>query len=108
MVAAGHITAAAKMNPSYLPGGANVHPYLMHCSFGPLESAVNCILIGSAVLYIATIAAAPGTIHRIRQFAPICIIIISIPSPIHSFILGLKPSFSANPSHSSLPFLLQD
>jgi len=26
----------------------------------------------------------------------------------HSFIPGLKPSFSANPSHSSLPFLLQD
>jgi len=24
MVATGHITAAAKMNPSYLPGGANV------------------------------------------------------------------------------------
>jgi len=26
----------------------------------------------------------------------------------HSFILGLKSSFSANASHSSLPFLLQD
>ena len=26
----------------------------------------------------------------------------------HSFIPGLKPSFSANPSHRSLPFLLQD
>jgi len=30
------------------------------------------------------------------------------PSPIHSFIPGLKPSFSANPSNSSLPFLLDD
>ena len=29
----------------------------------------------------------------------------SIPSPTHSFIPGLKPSFSANPSHR--PFLLQ-
>ena len=28
-------------------------------------------------------------------------------SPPHSFIPGLKPSFSANPSHRSLPFLLQ-
>jgi len=37
----------------------------------------------------------------------ILIIIISIPSP-HCFMLGLKPSFSANPSHRSLPFLLQD
>jgi len=35
------------------------------------------------------------------------LIIISIPSP-HSFISGLKPSFSANPSQHSLPFLLQD
>jgi len=29
-------------------------------------------------------------------------------SPPHSFIPGLKPSFPANPSHRSLPFLLQD
>jgi len=36
------------------------------------------------------------------------LIIISIPSPLHSFIPGLKPSFFANPSHRSLPFLLQD
>ena len=34
--------------------------------------------------------------------------IVSIPSPPHSFIPGLKPSFSPNPSHCSLPFLLQD
>jgi len=34
-------------------------------------------------------------------------ILISIPSPTHSFIPGLKPSFSANPSHRSLSFLLQ-
>jgi len=32
------------------------------------------------------------------------LIIISIPSPHHSFIPGLKPSFSANPSHRYLPF----
>ena len=31
-------------------------------------------------------------------------LIISIPSPLHSFIPTLKPSFSANPSHRSLPF----
>ena len=36
------------------------------------------------------------------------VIIISIPSPTHFFIPGLKPSFSANPFHRSLPFLLQD
>jgi len=30
------------------------------------------------------------------------------PSPLHSVIRDLKPSFSANPFHRSLPFLLQD
>ena len=33
---------------------------------------------------------------------------ISIPSPPHSLIPGLKPPFSANPSYRSLPFLLHD
>ena len=36
------------------------------------------------------------------------LIINSIPSPPHSFIPCLKPSFSANPSHRSLSFRLQD
>ena len=36
------------------------------------------------------------------------LIIISLPSPTHSFIPGLKPSFSANPSHRSLFLLLQE
>ena len=35
-------------------------------------------------------------------------IIIIIPSPLHSFFPGLKPSFCANHSHRSLPFHLQD
>jgi len=30
MVATGHITAVAKMNPSYLPSGANVHPPIQY------------------------------------------------------------------------------
>ena len=32
--------------------------------------------------------------------------IMSIPLPPHSFISGLKPSFSANPCHRSLSFFL--
>jgi len=35
------------------------------------------------------------------------LIITSIPSPHHSFIPGLKPSFSAIPPDRSLPYLLQ-
>jgi len=34
----------------------------------------------------------------------VILIIVSFPSPAHSFIPGLKPSFSANPSHRSLSF----
>ena len=41
MVATGHISAAAKMNTSYLPGGANVHSFhhlsekiSLHCTSG--------------------------------------------------------------------------
>ena len=42
----------------------------MHCFLGLLESAGNCILIDSSVLYISPIAAAPGSLYRIRQLAP--------------------------------------
>jgi len=34
----------------------------------------------------------------------VILIIISFPPPSHSFIPGLKPSFSANPSHCSFSF----
>jgi len=34
MIATGHITAVAKVNPSYLPGGANVHPLFNALFFG--------------------------------------------------------------------------
>ena len=34
------------------------------------------------------------------------LLLIGIPSPTHSFVPGLKPSFSANPSHCSRSFLL--
>jgi len=70
MVATDHITAAAKMNPLYLPGGASVTPIQCIVFLGLLESAGNCILIDSSVLYISPIAAAPGSLYRIRQLAP--------------------------------------
>ena len=34
------------------------------------------------------------------------LLLFGIPSPTHSFISGLKPSFSPNPSHGSPSFLL--
>jgi len=42
-----------------------------------------------------------ATVHYLPTFI---LIIIGIPSPTHSFTLGLNPSFSANPPHSSLSF----
>jgi len=42
-----------------------------------------------------------------RYLPTVILTIIGIPSPTHSFIPGLKASFSANPSHRSLLFLLQ-
>ena len=50
------------------------------------------------------------TVDHYTVFYPLTVIliIISFPSPTHSFIPGLKPSFSANPSHCSLSFFLRD
>ena len=41
MIAIGRIAAAAKIDPSYSPSGANVHPRLMHCSY----TVCVCLLI---------------------------------------------------------------
>ena len=50
------------------------------------------------------------SVMRCLHFATACttLCIITTPSPSHSFIPGLKPSFSANPYHRSLPYLLQN
>ena len=45
------------------------------------------------------------TIHN-RTYVLSYLLLLGIPSPTHSFIPGLKPSFSANPSHCSPSFLL--
>jgi len=42
--------------------------------------------------------------NRTFMLPTVILIIISFPSPTHSFTPGLKPSFSANPSHRSLSF----
>ena len=47
------------------------------------------------------------TVVMLLAFILTCII-ISFPSPAHSFIPGLNPSFSANPSHLLPSFLLQN
>jgi len=46
--------------------------------------------------------------YTVVYLPKVILIITGIPSPTHSFIPGLKPSFSANPSHCSLSFLLLD
>jgi len=51
-----------------------------------------------------------GTVGVILSSAYNCqqsyLLLFGIPSPTHSFFLGLKPSFSPNPSHCSPSFLL--
>ena len=42
--------------------------------------------------------------HYLPTVILIVILIIGIPSPTHSFTLGLNPSFSANPPYPSLSF----
>ena len=82
------------------------------------------ILFEKCINILALEMASPGNRHcanciigtfsfRLEFYAVVMLltfilIIISIPSPRQSFIPGLKHSFSANPSHRSLPFLLQD
>jgi len=50
MVATGHITDVAKVNPSYLPGGANVHSF-RHLS--EQISLPHCTVPQVPVFYIA-------------------------------------------------------
>jgi len=50
MVATGHITDVAKVNPSYLPGGANVHSF-RHLS--EQISLPHCTVPQVPALYIA-------------------------------------------------------
>jgi len=45
-----------------------------------------------------------GMLLQTHCIVIVILIIISFPSPTHSFIPGLKPSFSANPSNHSLSF----
>ena len=42
--------------------------------------------------------------YRYLRYLIVILIIIGIPSPTHSFTLGLNPSFSANPPYCSLSF----
>ena len=77
-------------NPFLLSGGG-VEDYINNCSVCPLHlRSLDLTVESYAVVMLLTFI----------------LIIISMPSPTYSFIPGLKPSFSANPSHRSLHFLL--
>jgi len=64
---------------------------------------------GRALLDVATKNSAVNAVefYMVDVLLTLIFISISIPSPPHSFIPGLKPSFSANPSHHFL-FFFQD
>ena len=64
--------------------------YVFACACG-LNPAFGLPEIINVVFYLPTVIL-------------IVILIIRIPSPTHSFTLGLKPSFSANPPYRTLSF----
>ena len=74
----------------------------------------NVVEFATSSLYITTytlkfvsyflVRSLPRFYPRYATPLPVVLIIISFPSPTLSFILDLKPSFSANPSNCSLPF----
>ena len=83
-------------------------PFLSNTLPGPSASEVatlwrytNTIVDGSFVKHLTVES------YTVIMLLTFTLIMISIPSPPHSFIPGLKPSFSANPSHHSLPFFLR-
>jgi len=63
---------------------------------GHFQPRTNLFNLTHLVLRVALLPSVPSTHHTYRPSRP------------HSFIPGLKPSFSASPFHCSLPFLLQD
>ena len=77
------------------------------------ENGTNVTDFDNAVYFTGDVAIAAAVddtrddevrlIHG-RYLPTVILIIIGIPSTTHSFIPGLKPFFSANPSHRSLSF----
>ena len=85
---AAHSAAGARRRPvcAQLPASADNAALPAVAATLSLCTAFNCrILYG---YYLPTVG--------------LLTILFGIPSPAHSFIPGLKPSFSANPSHRSL------
>jgi len=73
---------------------------------------INCVcflgflsLRGVSTLYCAIAVESHTVIYAANSCS--LLIIISFPSPTHSFIPGLKPSFSENPSHCSFSFFFR-
>jgi len=88
----------------FLVAANNTHQCLYH-----LQNITEVIIAGNILNQLKR-----QTSHLTVEFytvvmlLTVILIIISSLSPPHSFIPDLKPPFSANPSHRSLPFLLQD
>ena len=66
--------------------------------FGITQQCLKIKMTGSFLCYTYSV-----TVQFI-VLPTVMLIIIGIPSPIHSFTLGLNPSFSANPPYRSLSF----
>jgi len=84
---------------------SEMHLELHDCLF----TVFICLLLLSKKSFYFTVNGSCAKHSTVESYTVVMlptVILISILSPPHSFISGLKPSFSANPSHCSLPFLL--
>ena len=64
----------------------------------------NCVCCTLSCAKLLKLFACLFSEHVLICFPMVILIIIGIPSPTHSFTLGLNPSFSANPPYPSLSF----
>jgi len=84
------------------------------CNSRLITVLVHNVLTFIKVCTISLLYSATAFKHLTIEFCTVVmlltfiLIIINISSPHHSFIPGLKPPFSANPSHCSLPCLFPD
>jgi len=85
-----------------------LHRFAQLCSagFAPVQSGAQRCTLSDRLIAAQTDETVES--YTVVMLPTVIIIIISFPTPAYSFIPGLKPSFSANPSYCSLGLLCAD
>jgi len=93
---------ADRRGPSRLHGHTCTCTYIAQSVRSAIAQKATCIRVADPSYSCAKHLTVES--YTVVMLLTVILIIISIPSPTHSFIPGLKPSFYANPSHRSLSF----